>query len=752
MTADAAIDRLTLEEQASLTSGSTTWNTTPVRDVVRALTLSDGPHGIRRQRDVAGDPLGIQGSRPATCFPPAVTLGSSWDPALASRVGAAIAREASALGVDVVLGPGVNIKRSPLCGRNFEYFSEDPHISGVMGAAIVEGIQSLGVGACVKHFAVNNQETDRMRVSADVDEQTLREIYLPAFEHIVREAKPYAVMCSYNRVNGVHASQHRRLLTEVLREEWGFDGLVMSDWGAVNDRVAALAAGLDLEMPPTGTDDQIVTAVREGRLDPTVVSTAAGRLLTLRNRVDRAARFEDWDVDAHHELAREAARSSAVLLKNDGGLLPLDPTARQHIAVIGEFARTLRLQGGGSSHVEPTRTDCPLDALREGTGPDTEVAFAPGFTLDGYHDPSLVAEAVALAGRADVALVFLGLPETAETEGLDRTHITLPTAQLDLLREIAGTGTRVAVVLANGGVVSVSEWEEQAQAVLEGWLPGQAGGAALADLLLGRHSPSGRLTETIPHRLEDVPSHLYFPGADGHVVHGEGRYVGYRHYDTLDRPVAYPFGHGLTYTTFTYSDLTAEQTSDNRWTVEVTLTNTGNRHAHEVAQLYLAHDEAHPTRPRHELRGFAKIGLEPGASARARFELTGRDLAQWSTGRNRWWIAPGAFTVEVGASSRDIRLRTVLTTPGDGRGQDLTAMSSLGEWLDHPAGGPAVRRALEEASVPLALAQTNPELLALARGVPLLKLCGLIPELSPGTVERMAERLAEEEAQRARPA
>ena len=696
MTADP-IAALTLAEQASLTSGATAWTTGAVRDVVRAVRVADGPHGIRRPED---DSISFAaGSLPATCFPPAVTLGASWDPELAHRVGAALAREASAQGVDVILGPGVNIKRNPLCGRNFEYFSEDPHVSGIMGAALVNGIQSLGIGACVKHFAANNQETDRMRVSADVDEQTLREIYLPAFEHVVREAKPYTLMCSYNRVNGVYASQHHWLLTRVLREEWGFDGLVMSDWTAVNDRVAALAAGLDLEMPPTGSDEQIVAAVEDGALEAAQVATAARRVLRLRELVDHAERFEDWDQDAHHELAREAARSGAVLLKNDGGLLPIDPGGRQRVAVIGEFARTPRYQGQGSSRVVPTRLDNALDALRDAAGPDLAVTFAPGFTLDGApnaqdgQDPAgaraadLLAEAVAAASGAEVALLFLGLPDTAETEGLDRSDIQLPGNQLRVLEAVRAVCPRVAVVLANGALVSVAEWQDQADAVLEAWLGGQAGGTAVVDLLYGRANPSGRLTETIPLRLQDVPSHLYFPGRDGHVVHGEGRYVGYRHYDTLDRPVAYPFGHGLSYTTFEYGDLTVEQTGQNTWTVAATVTNTGDRHGHEVVQLYVAFGEPHPTRPRHELRGFARLGLEPGESGEVRFELTGRDLAWWSTSRGGWRVDPGTFTVEIGASSRDIRLRTQLTTPGDSHIDELTAMSTFGEWLDHPVGG-----------------------------------------------------------------
>ncbi|GAA2209621.1 glycoside hydrolase family 3 C-terminal domain-containing protein [Nonomuraea monospora] len=706
--------KLTLVEKASLTSGSGTWHTTAVRDVVPALTLSDGPHGIRRQggSPADGDALGLRRSVPATCFPPAVALGSSWDPALARRVGAALAAEAVALGVDVVLGPGVNIKRSPLCGRNFEYFSEDPHLTGVMGAAVVNGVQSLGVGACVKHFAVNNQETDRMRVSADVDEQTLREIYLPAFEHIVREAGPYAVMCAYNRVNGVHASQHRWLLTDLLRGEWGFDGLVMSDWGAVNDRVAALEAGLDLEMPPTGTDDEIVAAVRDGRLAESVLDVAAGRVLRLAERVRARPRHDTWDADAHHELAREAARASAVLLKNDG-VLPLAPGLR--VAVLGEQARSPRYQGHGSSHVVPTKLDNALDALRTAM----DVTFAPGYRPDGTPDPDLEHEAVRTAADADVAVVFLGLADAEESEGFDRTSLDLPAGQVALLRRVAEACRKVVVVLSNGGVVSVAGWQEHASAVLEGWLLGQAGGAALADLLLGTHSPSGRLTETIPLRLADVPCHLHFPGSDGHVLYGEGRYVGYRHHDTLGTEVAYPFGHGLTYSSFAYSDLEVRETGGNEWQVEFTVTNTGERHAQEVAQLYVAFEEERPTRPRHTLRGFAKVGPAPGASERVRLPLTGRDLAQWSVERGGWRIEPGSFLVEVGASSRDIRLRAEVRTPGDGHVTPLTAMSTLGEWLAHPVGGRVLKERLSGAAA--GLAEADPALLGLALGIPLIK-------------------------------
>ncbi|POM25712.1 Exo-alpha-(1-_6)-L-arabinopyranosidase [Actinomadura rubteroloni] len=712
------MSELSLEQKASLTSGSSTWDSTAV-DGVRAVTFTDGPHGIRRQERRDGDALGLMHSVPATCFPPAVALGASFDAGLVRRVGAALAREASALGADVVLGPGVNIKRSPLCGRNFEYFSEDPHLTGVLGAALVDGVQSLGVGACVKHFAVNNQEADRMRVSADVDERTLREIYLAAFERIVTDARPYAVMCSYNKINGVYASQNRWLLTDLLRGEWGFDGLVVSDWGAVNDRVEALRAGLDLEMPPSRTDDEIVAAVRAGRLEEADVTRAADRMRALVRRVDRRERFDGWDADAHHELAREAARGAAVLLKNDG-VLPLDPGAAQRVAVIGELARTPRYQGHGSSHVVPTRLDDAWTALRA-AGTAATLDFAAGYRLDGAPDDGLRAEAVAAAGAADVTLLFLGLPEEAESEGFDRTSLDLPADQIALLRAVAEACRKVVVVLANGGVVSVAEWRDAAAAVLEGWLLGQAGGAAVADLLFGAHSPSGRLAETIPLRLADVPSYLHFPGGDGHVVYGEGRYVGYRHHDTLGTEVAYPFGHGLTYTTFEYSDLAVTETGPNAWTVELTVTNTGGRAAAEVVQLYTAFAEDLPTRPRHELRGFRKVFLAPGAAERVTFALTGRDIAWWSTGRGAWAVSAGRFTVEVGASSRDVRLTAELTTPGDGHLPTLTGMSTLGEWLDHPVGGPLLRARLATDAPDLAGERTSPMMLALQRGVPLVK-------------------------------
>jgi beta-glucosidase len=577
------IDELTLEEKAALVSGSGFWHTRAIGRVdLPSIMVADGPHGLRKQPG-PGDHVGAGRSVPATCFPTAAALGSSWDVDLVREVGEAIATEARAQGVSVVLGPGINIKRSPLCGRNFEYLSEDPVISGVIGAALVSGIQSRGVGTSLKHFAVNNQETDRLRVSAVVDERTLREIYLAGFERVVRDAGPWTVMCSYNRINGVYASQDRWLLTDLLRGEWGFDGLVMSDWGAVDDPVAAVAAGLDLEMPSSkgASARRIVAAVRAADLDEAVLDTAIGRLVGLLERalLERALPEVDadespappgFDADAHHALARRAAAEGVVLLKNDGDLLPLDPGP----AACGDrrVRPRPRYQGAGSSKVNPTRVDDALTELRTAVGEAALVTFAPGFGVDDpdVDDAALLAEAVEAARGADTVLVFLGLPASEESEGFDRTHIDLPATQLAVLDAVAAVNPRVVVVLANGGVVAVHGWERRAPAILEAWLGGQAGGGGVVDVLLGTVNPAGRLTETIPRRLADTPAHLHFPGEERQVHYGEGVFVGYRHHDAVDGEVSYPFGHGLSYTTFA--------TPISTWRCWIPTSHRGGRH------------------------------------------------------------------------------------------------------------------------------------------------------------------------------
>ncbi|GHC75025.1 glycosyl hydrolase [Nocardiopsis terrae] len=709
--------RLDLTVKASVTSGSDTWHSTGVEGELRPLHLADGPHGLRQQPD-EGDHLGIGGSVPSTCFPPAVGLGSTWNPDLVRRVGEALGGEASALGVDVVLGPGMNIKRSPLCGRNFEYVSEDPHVTARIAAALVEGIQSQGVGACVKHFAANNQETDRHRVSAEVDERTLREIYLPAFEEVIRTTEPAMVMSSYNRLNGVYTSQDPWLLTDLLRGEWGFEGVVVSDWGAVFDRVAAVRAGLDLEMPPSGTDQLVADAVRGGELDESVLDTVVERLKRLQDRV-RTDTTRSPEHEAHDALAREAAREALVLLKNDGGALPL--AADRSVAVVGEFARTPRYQGGGSSHVVPTRVHSALDSFEAAVseGALAGVRFAAGFTLDGTEEPALAEEAVEAAREADTAVLFLGLPESAESEGYDRTTIGLPAPQLELLARVREVSERVVVVLSNGGVVSVAEWQDRADAVLEGWLLGQAGGAAVVDVLTGAAAPSGRLTETIPVRLSDHATYLNFPGEHGRVRHGEGVFVGYRHFDTLDVPVAYPFGFGLTYTSFAYSELEVAPNGENAWTVSFTVTNTGDRAGSEVAQLYTGVEQDHPTRPRRELRGFAKAALEPGESTRIELPLTGRDLSVWDPRDHRWSLAAGTYTVSVGASSRDVRLTGGITTEGDRYVRKLTKYCTVSEWRTHRVGGPVMRELMS--SFP-GLSDVPEDLLRMADSLPLITL------------------------------
>jgi beta-glucosidase len=691
------IDELTLEEKASLCLGSDFWHTAAVERLgIPAIMVSDGPHGLRAQPN-RGDHAGVGGSLPATCFPTASAQGSSWDPDLVGRIGAAIGREARAQGVAVVLGPGINIKRSPLCGRNFEYFSEDPLLSGVLGAASIEGIQSQGVGTSVKHYAANNQETDRLRVSADVDERTLREIYLPGFERAVTQGRPWTVMCAYNKVNGTYASQHRWLLTEVLRGEWGFDGLVVSDWGAVADRVAALAAGLDLEMPPNlgVSDAAIVAAVRAGALDEAVLDTAVARVLQL---VDRAAAGSagdpptELDVDAHHALVRAAATECAVLLKNEGGLLPLRPSNGETVAVVGEFARTPRYQGAGSSQVNPTRVDVALDELRSALAGGIEVAFAAGFGVGTTErDEELAAEAVALAGRAGTVVAFLGLPASDESEGFDRTHMDLPANQTALLARLAEANPNVVAVLANGSAVRVADWERHAPAILECWLSGQAAGGAAADLLLGVANPSGRLAETLPIRLQDNTSCLNFPGEQGHVRYGEGVFVGYRGHDALRQEVSYPFGHGLSYTRFDYTDLTTEvrgrhQDRDLAVRVNCRITNTGDRRGKEVVQLYVGDPDASVARPVRELKAFTKVDLEPGTSQVVEFMLTARDLSYWSIGHHDWVLEGGAFEIAIGASSRDLRLTATINVPAPPARSPLDAASTLQEWLADPDG------------------------------------------------------------------
>ena len=692
------VTELTLEEKASLTSGASFWYTKPVERVgVPAIMVTDGPHGLRKQRE-GGDHLGIGDSVPATCFPPAVGLGSSWDVELIHRVGEALGTETSIENVAVLLGPGINIKRSPLCGRNFEYLSEDPIVSGVLGAAIVRGIQSKGVGTSLKHFAANNQENDRMRSSSDVDPRPLREIYLRGFQRVVEDAQPWTVMCSYNRINGVYASEDPWLLTQVLRDEWGFEGLVVSDWGAVNERVPGIAAGMDLEMPSSNgvTDAQIVAAVQDGSLDESVVDVAAGRVLDLVHKATEGAGAVEGplDVDAHHALAREAAGRSIVLLKNDG-VLPLAKDAK--LAVIGEFAAAPRYQGAGSSMINPTRLDTALEEIRALAA--GEVSYAQGFSnaLDVSDDETaaLRDEAVAAASAADVAVVFLGLPARLESEGYDRDDIDLPAAQLALLDAVLAANANTVVVLSNGGVVALP-FADRVPAILEGWLLGQAGGGATADVLFGAVNPSAKLTETIPVRLEDTPAFLDFPGEFSHTRYGEGLFVGYRWYDARRLEVAFPFGHGLSYTTFSYADAAAAVDADGDVEVTVAVTNTGERAGREVVQVYTSLGESSVQRAPRELKAFASVALEPGETQVVTLTVRRKDLAYWDVRADRWVVEGGEYAVDVAASSRDIRSSVSVAVDGDAFTLPLSRTSSLGEVLRHPVAGPIVQAAMAQ--------------------------------------------------------
>ena len=698
--ATATIADLTLEEKASLTSGASFWYTKPIERVgIPSIMVTDGPHGLRKQRE-GGDHLGIGDSVPATCFPPAVGLGSSWDVDLVERVGEALGVETSIENVAVLLGPGINIKRSPLCGRNFEYLSEDPIVSGVLGAAIVRGIQSQGVGTSLKHFAANNQENDRMRASSDVDPRPLREIYLRGFERAVEDAQPWTVMCSYNRINGVYASEDPWLLTSVLREEWGFEGLVVSDWGAVNERVPSIAAGMDLEMPSSNgiTDAQIVAAVQDGSLDESVVDVAAGRVLDLVNKASAGAgRVEGpLDVDAHHALAREAGGRSIVLLKNEGGLLPLRPYVS--VALIGAFIDQPRFQGAGSSMINPTRVDVVAHEIVSKATEDY-VFQAQGFSI--AVDPDLAEverlrdEAVALAAGKDVAVVFLGLPARLESEGYDREDIDLPADQLALLDAVLEVNPNTVVVLSNGGVVALP-FADRVPAILEGWLLGQAGGGAIADVLYGDVNPSAKLTETIPVRLEDSPAYLDFPGEFSHVRYGEGLFVGYRWYDARRLEVAFPFGHGLSYTTFAYGAAGAVVDADGDVEVNVTVSNTGERAGREVVQVYTSLPGSGVQRPQRELKAFASVALEPGESREVVLTVRRKDLAYWDIRTDSWVVEGGDYVVDVAASSRDIRSTVTVTVDGDALVVPLSRTSSMGEVLRHPVAGPIVQAAIAQ--------------------------------------------------------
>ena len=648
------IDKMTLEEKAGLTSGMDFWHTKPIpRLGIPSMLLSDGPHGLRKQ-EWQSDHLGMHKSVPATCFPTAASLANSWDTDMIERLGRALGLEAASEGISVLLGPGCNIKRNPLCGRNFEYFSEDPYLSGKSAAALIRGVQSNGISACVKHFAANSQELRRMSNDSVVDERTLREIYLPSFEMAVKEGGVKCVMTSYNRLNGEYTNENTHLLQDILYGEWGYDGMVVTDWGGNNDRVKALVAGDNLEMPYSGgdTDRYVAQAVRDGVISEELLDERVDKILDMVFTTRKAFDYKHYDKQEHHRLAAEFAEETAVLLKNDG-ILPL---AGGSVAVIGDFAKTPRYQGAGSSLVNSTRVDNALDALRaEGV---RIVGFEPGYRRGGGRSSRLCAKACELAMRAETVLLFLGLDEGGEAEGIDRSDMRLPENQLELLTVLSAVSRNIVVILSCGGAVEMP-WQQRARAVVHGFLGGQAGATAMARLLTGKANFSGKLSETIPLRYEDMPSAPYYPGREKTSEYREGLFVGYRYFDTAQKPVLYPFGYGLSYTQYRYSDL--EISGD---TVSFSVENTGKMSGAEVAQLYIAPKTNGTFRPARELKGFVRITLAPKEKKRAEITLSDRSFALWSTKHGDWVVEAGEYEILVGASSRDIRLHGTVTRKG----------------------------------------------------------------------------------------
>lgn len=687
-TIDTIIQQMSLEEKAALCTGESMWTTTPVERLgVPRLTMSDGPHGVRRVPDshAINAP-----SLPATCFPTASCLASTWDVDLIRAVGQALGEEAAALGVDVLLGPGVNMKRTPLCGRNFEYYSEDPYLAGRMAVAFIDGLQSKGVGASLKHFAANNQEYQRFSINAIVDERALREIYLPAFEMAVTQARPWTVMCAYNKLNGTYCSEHHELLVDILKNEWGFEGLVVSDWGAVHDRVNALQGGLDLEMPgpqPHRTQ-AVIEAARAGALDEAVLDEAARRILNIVFKAAASRKGGAFDKAAHHALARQVAGEGMVLLKNNG-VLPLRHPRR--IAVIGRAAKEPHYQGGGSSHINPTQVDIPLDELQKLAG-NSHLTYCAGYPATPAFDQALIDEAVSAARAADVALIYAALPGFKESEGYDRPDLDLTPQQVALIKAVSAAQPQTVVILNNGSAVTMSEWIDGVAAVLEAWMMGQAGGGAIADVLFGAVNPSGKLAETFPLKLADTPAHINFPGENGAVRYGEGLFIGYRYYDAKETPVLFPFGHGLSYTTFAYSNprLSASEITDqDTLTVWVDVTNTGPVTGKEVAQVYVHDRQSSLRRPYKELKGFAKIALQPGETKTVTIALDFRAFAFYHPGYKEWIAEDGVFDILIGASAADIRLSQTVTLRAT---RDLPCLlnreSTVREWLNDRRGRP----------------------------------------------------------------
>lgn len=682
----ALVSKMTLEEKAALCTGASNWTTTPVERLgIPEMVVSDGPHGVRRVEDVTSI---AQMSLPATCFPTASCVASTWDVDLIKKMGEALAEECIALNVDVLLGPGTNMKRSPLGGRNFEYFSEDPYLAGEMAASFINGVQSKGVGTSLKHYAANNQEFQRFSIDTLVDERTLREIYLPAFEKAVKQGKPYTVMCSYNKINGYQASENYHLLTEILKDEWGFEGLVVSDWGAVHDRVKALKAGLDWEMPGPQARrvKAVVDAVRSGELDEAVLNESVRRILDIVYKTKKTAKKGTFNVDAHHALAAQIASEGMVLLKNNG-ILPLK--GHEHIAVIGRSAEAAHFQGGGSSHINPTKEAVPFNEVKAQAG-SAEITYAEGYPTDNSFSQVMIDKAVSLAKSSDVALLYIALPSFKESEGYDRTDLDLTDQQVALIKAVSAIQPNTVVVLNNGAPIEVASWIDGVAAVLEGWMMGQAGGVSIADVLFGRVNPCGKLAETFPIRLVDTPAYINWPGDAGTVRYGEGLFIGYRYYDAKQVPVQFPFGYGLSYTTFAYSNANVSKKSFKDVegvTITVDVKNTGKVAGKEIVQVYVHDQKCTLVRPEKELKGFAKVDLKPGETKTVTINLDFRAFAFYHLEYKQWVTENGDFDLIIAASSADIRetlpvtLESTLKLPCI-----IDKETTIREWMVDPIG------------------------------------------------------------------
>lgn len=755
------VSKMTLEEKAGLCSGADFWHTKGIERLgVPSVMLSDGPHGLRKQEDEA-DHLGINDSIKAVCFPAGCATASSFDRNLLKELGEIIGNECQAENISTILGPAMNIKRSPLCGRNFEYYSEDPLLSSEMASALVRGIQSKSIGTSPKHFVANNQEYHRLTSSSEMDERTMREIYLASFENTVKKEKPWTIMNSYNKLNGTYLCENKEMLSDILRDEWGFDGYVMTDWGAMNDRVEALKAGCNLEMPASGgkTDKEIVDAVRSGKLDEAVLDQRCEEFLNIifryiENRDENAVFNREQD----HEKARYIEEECIVLLKNEDSILPLSP--KQKTAFIGKYAAAPRFQGGGSSHINSFKTESAMDALDIVDRVNkANIIYAQGYDdLEDKTDEDLLREAVEMARNVEAAVIFAGLPDSFESEGYDRTHMRMPQCQIALIEEVAKVQPNTIVVLHNGAPVEMP-WINKVKAVVEVYLGGQAVGGATVNVLYGNTNPSGHLAETFPLRVQDTPCYLTYGGEHDRSVYSEGVFVGYRYYTSKDMNVLFPFGHGLSYTTFSYDNLTVERErirESEKLRVSVDVTNTGDQSGKEVVQLYVAPKDSTVIRPVRELRAFDKIGLAPGETKTVTFLLDSRAYAYWSTEIHGWHVESGEYDIQIGKNAQDIVLsKTVYVESEHIIPKVFTLNSTMGEIMADPKGKAIFEQVMSEMAGSDAQEMESKSLegdgdaisaemmAAMMEGMPLRQLISFVPGVTKEALTSLVKTLNE---------